>query len=165
MGGVDNSNATGMILNALKQCPLPSDCRIVVIMGKTAPFLESVKSVSESLPWSTEVRIDVDDMAREMAESDLAIGAAGSTAWERCCLGLPSFLIVLAPNQAPSAKALHDQGSAHWLGYTDTISERLPAKLESWRPEDELPRMTANATTLTNGRGSRRLVHHLVGEA
>jgi len=41
-------------------------------------------------------------MAEVMAASDLAIGAAGSTSWERCCLGLPSIMVVLAKNQRAS---------------------------------------------------------------
>ena len=34
-----------------------------------------------------------------MLQADLAIGAGGVTAWERCCLGLPSMLVTLAGNQ------------------------------------------------------------------
>ena len=43
----------------------------------------------------------VDDVAGLMGRADLAIGAAGSTAWERCCLGLPSIVLALAANQEP----------------------------------------------------------------
>ena len=38
---------------------------------------------------------NVTDMARIMSECDLAIGACGTTVWERACLGLPSICAVL----------------------------------------------------------------------
>ena len=34
-------------------------------------------------------------LAPLMKNSDLAIGAAGTTTWERCCLGLPSLVITV----------------------------------------------------------------------
>jgi UDP-2,4-diacetamido-2,4,6-trideoxy-beta-L-altropyranose hydrolase len=46
-------------------------------------------------------------LAPLMAKADLAIGAAGSTSWERLCLGLPSLVMVLADNQVEIAKELN----------------------------------------------------------
>jgi len=45
-------------------------------------------------------------MAEVMANSDIAIGAAGATTWERCCLGLPTIQFVIAKNQLFSAETL-----------------------------------------------------------
>jgi spore coat polysaccharide biosynthesis predicted glycosyltransferase SpsG len=41
-----------------------------------------------------------------MYDADLAIGAAGSSVWERCCLGLPQVLMVTADNQREIFKNL-----------------------------------------------------------
>ena len=68
-------------------------------MGSTAPWVEVVQQQAALMPWPTEVKVGVSNMAELMANSDLAIGAAGSTIWERFCLGLPSILIVIAENQ------------------------------------------------------------------
>jgi RimJ/RimL family protein N-acetyltransferase len=38
-------------------------------------------------------------MAELMAEADMAIGAGGSTVWERCCVGVPSLSLSMAENQ------------------------------------------------------------------
>jgi UDP-2,4-diacetamido-2,4,6-trideoxy-beta-L-altropyranose hydrolase len=51
-------------------------------------------------------------MARLTAEADAAIGAAGSSVWERCVLGLPSVILVLADNQRPAAQTLAERGAA-----------------------------------------------------
>jgi UDP-2,4-diacetamido-2,4,6-trideoxy-beta-L-altropyranose hydrolase/UDP-4-amino-4,6-dideoxy-N-acetyl-beta-L-altrosamine N-acetyltransferase len=106
MGGVDVDNVTEKILGELKICNLPNDIKITIIMGGSAPYLESVKSKAITLPYKTEVKVDVGNMAEIMSNSDIAIGAAGSTTWERCCLGLPTIQIVIAKNQLFSAETL-----------------------------------------------------------
>ncbi len=106
MGGVDVDNVTEKILDELKLCSLSNDMSITVVMGGSAPHLESVKSKAITLPYKTEVKVDVGNMAEIMANSDIAIGAAGATTWERCCLGLPTIQIIIAKNQLFSAKIL-----------------------------------------------------------
>ena len=106
MGGVDVNDFTGQVLDELKTCTLPSDVKVTIVMGETAPHLESVKSKAIMLPYKTEVKVDVGNMAEIMANSDIAIGAAGATTWERCCLGLPTIQIVTADNQINIAKNL-----------------------------------------------------------
>lgn len=116
MGGVDKGNATSLLLDSLLDCELPKDCRITVVMGPHAPWLAEVQERAERMPWSTEVRVGVSNMASLMAESDLAIGAAGTTAWERCCIGLPTLTMVLADNQRDGATALEATGSILTIG-------------------------------------------------
>ena len=106
MGGVDVDNVTEKVLDELETCNLPNDLKITVVMGGSAPYLESVKSKAIALPYKTEVKVDVGNMAEIMANADISIGAAGSTTWERCCLGLPTIQIVVADNQIDIAKNL-----------------------------------------------------------
>jgi UDP-2,4-diacetamido-2,4,6-trideoxy-beta-L-altropyranose hydrolase/UDP-4-amino-4,6-dideoxy-N-acetyl-beta-L-altrosamine N-acetyltransferase len=106
MGGIDVDDFTGQVLDELKTCTLLSDVNITIVMGGTAPHLESVKSKAIMLPYKTEVKVDEGHMAEIMANSDIAIGAAGSTTWERCCLGLPTIQIVIAKNQQFLAETL-----------------------------------------------------------
>jgi UDP-2,4-diacetamido-2,4,6-trideoxy-beta-L-altropyranose hydrolase len=112
MGGVDKDNVTGQVLDVLRNSDLPADCNIIVVMGVTAPWLESIKQQAQTLPWHTDVKVGVSNMAQLMADSDLAIGAAGATSWERCCLGLPTVMIVLADNQRTIARNLYKAGAA-----------------------------------------------------
>ncbi len=115
MGGVDKDNATGQVLDALSRCVLPIDCRVVVVMGPKAPHLHTIKNQALTLPFPTQILSGVGNMAQLMADSDLAIGAAGATAWERCCLGLPTLMLVLADNQRHLAEVLVDVGAAKLL--------------------------------------------------
>jgi UDP-2,4-diacetamido-2,4,6-trideoxy-beta-L-altropyranose hydrolase len=152
MGGVDNDNMTGEVVDAIKACPLPPDLRITVVMGLHAPWLTQVQAQVTNMPWPTKVLVGVNNMAQLMADSDLAIGAAGSTSWERCCLGLPTIQVALAENQIPIAMALHAAGAAVVLDHK-TVHETLPKLfIEAARPQS-LQTMTRVAGAITQGRG------------
>lgn len=161
MGGIDAANATGAVLSALAVCDLPRNARIIVVMGGSAPWLPSVREVAQRMPWPTEVRVDIDNMAEVMANTDLAIGAAGSTSWERCCLGLPALLVALAENQRPSAHALHAWGAALLLGGQEAIAPTLSPHLAELSQPGALAHMTEQAAALTDGTGNRRLARFL----
>ena len=162
MGGVDKGNATGKVLTALQSCEPPADCRITVVMGPSAPWLAEVQQRAEQLPWATDVRVDVSDMAQLMADSDLAIGAAGATSWERCCLGLPTVMVVLADNQRTVAQSLEQVGAARVLNGPGQIHERLPRLLCDLVVSPALrATMSRIAAGITNGGGVSTVIHHM----
>lgn len=156
MGGVDPENITLEVLEALGGSVLLADCRVTIIMGAQAPHLRSVKTRTASLPWATDVRVGVSDMAQYMADSDLCIGAAGSTSWERCCMGLPSILMVLADNQRLSAQALQAAGAAVYLDRAD-IRSTLPALVSALSAPERLYALSKQARAITDGGGAKRV--------
>jgi len=159
MGGVDQDNATGQVLQALKTCALPADCRITVVMGLTAPWLQNVQQLAAQMPWPTDVVVNVSNMAQRMADSDLAIGAAGSTSWERCCLAMPTLMVVLADNQKEAAEHLQKSGAANCLASSGLLHQDLQDQLQCFidRPE-QLGQMSACASAITEGLGVERMV-------
>jgi UDP-2,4-diacetamido-2,4,6-trideoxy-beta-L-altropyranose hydrolase len=158
MGGVDQPNATGKVLQALKTCALPQECSITVVMGLTAPWLENVREIAAQMPWSTEVVVNVNDMAQRMADSDLAIGAAGSTSWERCCLGVPTLMAVLAENQLTSAQAMEASNVARLIGAVSDISGQLPLVVAELIESKRHTRMCLAASAVTDGRGVEKVL-------
>jgi UDP-2,4-diacetamido-2,4,6-trideoxy-beta-L-altropyranose hydrolase len=163
MGGVDQYNATGEVMQALKTSSLPVDCHITVVMGLTAPWLQNVQELAAQMPWTTEVMVNVNDMAQHMANSDLAIGAAGSTSWERCCLGLPTLMVVLAANQWPGAQALQKAQAVSLIGEGPDIAEQLPQAVAALLQGNQLQYLSAAASTVTDGRGVGRVLQSLGG--
>lgn len=161
LGGVDTGNATYQVLNALTQSPLPTDCHITAVIGSQSPSLDQVRALAARMPWTTEVLVDVSDMAKLMAESDLAIGAAGTTAWERCCLGLPTLTIVLADNQRRGAEALAACGAAFILGL-DSLASELPEKLALLLSGNNLEQMQRVCLAVTDGNGTSQVVDELM---
>lgn len=161
MGGVDKDNLTGQVLAALPTCRLPKECRITVVMGSTAPWLEQVRQQALELPWPNRVLAGVGNMAQLMADSDLAIGAAGTTAWERCCLGLPTLMLVLADNQLKVAQSLAATGAAALIP-----REEMAPQLAAWVSKllttaGALEAMSQAAQQVVDGGGAQRIVRLL----
>ena len=77
---------------------------VVVVLGETSPYNDMIKSYAKER--NIEVIVNANNMAELMLDADLAIGAGGSTSWERCCLGLPTLLYITADNQRKIAEEL-----------------------------------------------------------
>lgn len=162
MGGIDKSNATGQLLDALKVCILPTDLRITVVIGPHAPWLEQVKAQAEHMPWPTQVLVGVSNMAQLMSDSDLAIGAAGGTAWECCCLGLPSLVLALERNQFAGAISLNNVGAAITLKANLPISDMLTPSLLTQLTPANLAQLSHAAAMVADGKGSDRTADRMV---
>nr|WP_256674521.1 UDP-2,4-diacetamido-2,4,6-trideoxy-beta-L-altropyranose hydrolase [Pseudomonas sp. ALS1131] len=162
MGGVDKDNATGLVLDALRDSPLPAECRITVVMGATAPWLATVREQAKDMPWLTTVRVGISDMARLMADSDLAIGAAGATSWERCCLGLPAIMLILASNQRMVAQNLELAGAVRVLHSVDEVYKKLPRYLQELLScPAHVSGMSRTAAAVVDGSGLAMVIQHL----
>lgn len=164
MGGVDKGNATGEVLKAMCASTLPSDCRITVVLGATAPWLEQVLNQAQDMPWPTRVLVGVSDMAQLMADSDLAIGAAGSTSWELCCLGVPSLLICVADNQRYVIAALASASAAAQLDLAALKQpDGAPFREQLAKLLNDLGTFSAAGALVTDGRGAEGVSAQLIG--
>lgn len=85
--------------------------QIRLVLGTAAGSTAKVREIA-SVHRNLEVLVDPPSMSDLMAGSHIAVGAGGSTAWERACLGLPSVAIVLAENQVELAREFERQGGA-----------------------------------------------------
>lgn len=153
LGGVDGDNVTGEVLRTLHRGDLPEECQLTVVLGPHAPWLGSVRQQAATLPWHTDVLVNVGDMARLMADSDLSIGAAGGTAWERCCLGLPTVMLVLADNQRSAAAALGKR--VVLLGALEDVADGLSKALRF--AQGHLAHLSILASDLVDGQGVTRV--------
>lgn len=158
MGGVDKDNSTSAVLEALKRCNLPDQVSIKVILGLKAPYLKEVKALLKTMGYDSELLVNINDMAKVMSDADIAIGTPGSTSWERCCLGLPSFLVVTADNQISVGKALDCYGAAVLIGSINNIATSLPEKLKLHFENPELlDEMAKKAASICDGLGIKRI--------
>jgi spore coat polysaccharide biosynthesis predicted glycosyltransferase SpsG len=105
-----------------------------------------------------------DEVAAAMTEADLAIGAAGASSWERCCLGLPAVVLVVADNQRDIADAVARARAAvvlkrpHEQGY-GAIAK---AVLSLASDVDRLRDMSQRAAALCDGSGPERVADVIV---
>ncbi len=161
MGGADVENVTGEVLRVLDTNGGLGSCRLTVVLGAACPHVEGVIRQAASMELDTRVIVNADNMAALMSEADLAIGAAGGSAWERCCLGLPTLLVIMADNQRQGAEALHRAGAALCIGSPDSVHETLPLALQKVLMPGELHRMSCTAAAICDGRGAQRVVDAL----
>ncbi len=162
LGGVDQDDKTSQVIDFIdKYCTL-DELDISVILGIHAPGFEKVKQKAAAARHKTTVLSNVDNMAELMARSDLAIGAAGGTSWERCCMGLPSIVLILAANQTDVGNALQECGCASVipdspLNFADTFK----AAWISLENPELLHGMSESAAKIADGLGTARIAEGL----
>ena len=154
MGAIDNPNVTLKVLKALLSI---ENISVTVLLSPKAPHYESVSLFCRNCAWITHIDFS-DDVATLMLEHNIAIGAPGSTTWERACLGLPSIIIPIADNQKDIAENIANTGAAIKLNIADIESGFKNAyKLltDNW-----LEYRLANFK-ITDGLGAFRVVKHV----
>lgn len=157
-GGSDPQDMTAIALEGLAATGLP--VAVDIVLGTDHAEERYPSGSIGAMAAEVSVHRDVSNMAALMARADLAIGAAGTTAWERCCLGLPSIAIPVATNQERIAVELERAGAIRLLeppGLVDhgAIAEAV-LDLES-NPAARAE-MSARAAALCDGRGVSRVI-------
>jgi UDP-2,4-diacetamido-2,4,6-trideoxy-beta-L-altropyranose hydrolase len=119
-GGTDPTNETVKTLRALSH--FGSFFEVDVIVGATNPKADEIQALCSNLD-NYHFYSQVNNISEFMDKADLAIGAGGSTTWERCYLGLPSITIVIAENQKETTEAVSSFGATINLGESSSITE------------------------------------------
>jgi spore coat polysaccharide biosynthesis predicted glycosyltransferase SpsG len=120
LGGADPENITGMAMEALSD-PELLHLEVDVVIGSQNPHRGKIEKLVQSRPKTT-LHIQATNMAQLMCAADVAIGAGGSTTWERLSLGLPSIIIPIAKNQIPIALGINEVGCGIVIGDKITAS-------------------------------------------
>lgn len=157
MGGADKANVTGRIISAFAGMNFGPEFKLTVILGQSSPYVKQVRKMLENLDFQSSLKVNVSDMAATMSENDLAIGGVGGTAWERCCLALPSLLVVMAENQRAGAEALADVGAGILLGYDADFETEFKAAITKMQIRDNLRLMSTAAASIADGKGVERV--------
>ena len=160
--GSDEENLTKNTLEALQKVNI-KNINIDVVVGSSNPHKKEIKKLAAQIK-NTKYHIQIDYMAKLMANADLAIGAGGSTTWERCCLGLPSAIITLADNQIETTIAQNEAGLIHYLGHFDKtsvedISKALNTILTS---PVKLQQMSERIKKLVDGKGAEKVISTII---
>lgn len=161
-----STNPASLTQKTLKELFLFEDwaLEIDVIMGAQAQGRDEVSAMLEDTGMhKTALHVNVSNMADIMAQSDIAIGAGGTTSWERCCLGLPTLLIELAGNQTVISQNLDKAGAVKYLGRHQSLEDGaiLQAFSDIHQQPEGLKIMSKHAAKICDGDGARRIVHHI----
>jgi len=157
LGASDPDNMTRIALEGIALSDINADIDVVIGAGNNA--IGTLRDFARSMPQDVTFYVNVQDMAGLMSRADLAIGAGGTTSWERCCLGLPTLLVTIAENQREVAETLAVAGAVTVLGDVSTITAETTAKnLRSfWNDQSVLRDMSDAAASICDGWGAQRL--------
>ncbi len=147
-GGSDVNNVTYEVLKNLD-----SHFNITVVLGKKSPHNNFIKNYTDSM--NIQLIENSNNMSDLMLKADIAIGAGGSTSLERCCLGLPSLVYVLAENQIRITDFLNDLGAISKIKNLNSDFKNLSQNLELWQA------MSKKSQNVCDGIGTNRVVNEL----
>lgn len=165
MGGSDPGNTTTRVIQALRHSH-DGELAATVVIGGSNPYTPHIQALLHDSPNCIKLKHDVTDLSEEMRTADVAISAAGSTAWELAYMGLPSLLLVVAENQHPIAASLAQAGAAINLGWQSQCTpSAITRTLEELRASAETRDvMTRCGQALVDGNGTARVLMVMTGE-
>lgn len=164
MGLSDNVNATEAVLKGILAAGerYEVDC----VLGDAAPHLDTIRTTISAGDgrWHLHTGVDAETMARLTAAADIVVGAPGSASYERCCVGRPSLLLIVADNQLHNAAALEEAGAAIVIGRLtpDTASNIAGAIRMLAESPAKLHEMHLSAAAICDGTGADRVVQALL---
>jgi UDP-2,4-diacetamido-2,4,6-trideoxy-beta-L-altropyranose hydrolase len=161
LGGADEHNLTEKILKKLEKSEYADSIAFTVILGGANIWLNKILEFKMSSWLNLEIKIDVPNMAELMSNSDICIGASGSTTWERCAMGLPTIAITMADNQSKIAHQLQIKKicavtslSQIILTFDNLLSKENQALLYEY---------SKNSERICDGKGTERVVNYMGG--
>lgn len=157
-GGSDADNVTSKALQGIRllaEKGVLTWFEVDVVLGSSNPWKESLYREFDDCAFFN-WHVQCDYMAMLMAKATLALGAGGSTHWERCIMGLASLIVTVADNQVESTKYLASKGVCVWLGDAKNVSSAdIAMAIESV--------LLAPETLIEMGRNASQIVGHDCG--
>ncbi|PKG81129.1 UDP-2,4-diacetamido-2,4,6-trideoxy-beta-L-altropyranose hydrolase [Colwellia sp. 75C3] len=127
LGGTDPDNITQTLLAWLIEIEkVLTELSITVVISEQSRYKESIEALIKGHDWIN-LSIKPKSMAALMILADIAIGTSGGTAWERCCLGIPTINIISAQNQQVNSVALNQVNAIINLGWYESITKTMLA--------------------------------------
>ena len=139
-GGVDADDHTGAAVEIVASLALQG-VAVDVVVGGEHPRRDALAGRCQALGFR--IHVQTPHIAELMAQADLAIGAAGSATWERCCLGLPTIAFAVADNQVEVLDHAAEQGLL-WAAGRDGLGS-LARDLEALMANEPLRRHLSHA--------------------
>lgn len=162
LGGVDKDNVASLVIQALALCK--GRYAVTVVAGVNNPNIEILKEVLRKVGYDVELVYQVSNMAAFVEQADLCIGAAGSSSWERCALGLPSINLVLAENQQVISASLAKAGASIDFGVMtfDRVNELADLVDKLADDTDGYLSMVEKAAAICDGLGVNRVISQML---
>jgi UDP-2,4-diacetamido-2,4,6-trideoxy-beta-L-altropyranose hydrolase len=167
-GGTDVKRSSKIVIDRFielhEELGIAFNYKIDVVLGSASEQLDIIKNLTESFPWIT-LHVDSNEMGKLILNADLAIGASGTSAWERCCLGLPTISFELANNQKLISQELETLGAIINLGKPQHLSYSLIIKnvIKLSSDNKAYANMINNCFNVCDADGAERVINEMIG--
>ncbi len=163
MGGADAGNFTAEVLPGIAEVDWLEKPAVDVVLGVLYEHLEELKNMLPGLGLDITLHINTPKMAELMWSADLAVGAAGSATWERCCLGLPTISLELADNQHYANEKLGENGVVKLVDGKLSFSQGVKKAVDQLVTDNgRLISMSEKSLKLVDGKGTQRVIKVLM---
>jgi UDP-2,4-diacetamido-2,4,6-trideoxy-beta-L-altropyranose hydrolase len=157
MGGIDASQLTA---RAWEGCRGAAGFTGTIGIATTSanPHLSRLRAQIAG-DHDASLAVDLPDLSGFFAEHDLQIGAGGGATWERCCVGAPALVLIVAENQRSVVEELSAAGvvAALLRGHGPTAEAIGRAVADLVGKPDRLATMSARSRQLVDGLGAGRV--------
>ena len=146
-GGSDPTGETVKALRAFQEIQ-NERLSLDVVVGLSNPQRMKIEQLCDET--GARYHCQINYLAALMRQADWSLGAGGGTMWERCFLGLPSIVTIVADNQRLSTEAAADVGAVWNLGWyervtTDTYKNLIAEVLKN---EEKLQQIKKNGQSM-----------------
>lgn len=160
-GGADQENLTGLSTHIFTKFN-KNEILFDVIVSKKNIFYSQIMKLSQKNKNIT-LHNELPSLAPLIYKADLAIGAAGSNTWERCCLGTPSIIIISGTNQKKIAQAMKEAGVAIVLEQNLNLKKEIEKAFILLSTNKRLYlKMSKKAFSICDGEGINRVIKKLL---
>ena len=165
LGGADLSGYSADIVEQLMPLAQRLNLQLVVLVNQRSVSYPQIaeKITAGYYPFAVQLQSYSQDMCSLYDSVDLAIGAGGSSTWERASRGLPTALIVIANNQQATAQAAVTANMAVIIGdFTRSPLLDFAALAGLLSTPDRLQQMSQCAAAIFDGSGPKRIVREML---
>lgn len=159
-GGSDLHNLTEYVTDILIKINYKEKITLI-LDSKNSQFARIKDKIKDKKNF--ELHNNLPSLAYILKDVDVAIGASGTATWERCALGVPSFVITIAENQKLIAAEMHRQGYIKLLGNYDDINSIILEKTlnDIINNRIKIEEWSQHCLNLVDGLGAKRVAEIL----
>jgi spore coat polysaccharide biosynthesis predicted glycosyltransferase SpsG/RimJ/RimL family protein N-acetyltransferase len=141
---------------------LQADLAVRMPIARAGGTVAELEAIARRSAGRFELLVDASaaEMAEALSDTDLVLGNAGGGAWERCTLGVPSVVTIMADDQVGNAQALVERQAAVYGGdarKADAMQTIWNGLQQVQAAPAKLADLSRHAFAITDGLGAYRM--------
>ncbi|AMO84405.1 Spore coat polysaccharide biosynthesis protein, predicted glycosyltransferase [Solibacillus isronensis B3W22] len=160
-GGADYNNYTYFYSEKILEY---KNFKVHAVVSNSFSYVDTLKELKSQYGDSFEYSISPKNMAEIMEKCTIALGAPGTTTWERMAMGLPCAYLATNNNQIPILQEIQSDKLGIYLGKAskEMSSEQIQSFLKFVENVNLQNEIAKNGKQLIDGQGSKRITDFII---